>query len=135
MDGGSVYLEATDTTGRLWQIALDWSIAARRAGETCLSIDGVKLRARSAEEADWIESLRCAHIAVTDNTSAPQPSVQERIVLPTDAKTYLKAVDQDPGSALTALRDDLLQKLQSPQHGRQPPASSESRRSGRLPLP
>ena len=133
MDGGSVYLQATDTAGRRWQISLDWSIAAQRAGETSLSIDGIKLRVRSAEEAEWTENLRCAHIAAADNGSDPQPLARERIVLAPDAKAYLEAVDQDPGSALAALRDDLLQKLQSPQHGRQISASSESRRSGQLP--
>jgi len=135
MDGGSVYLETTDTTGRMRQVALDWSIAAQRAGTTCLSIDGTKLRAGGAEETEWIEILRCADVPEADGTAAPQPPAHKRIVLAPDAKAYLGAIDKGPRSALLALRDDLLEKLQSPQHRQQLPDSSSTQRSGRLPLP
>jgi hypothetical protein len=135
MDGGSVFLEATDADARPWQISLDWSIAANRAGKTSLSVNGTKLSAGGAEEAEWIESLRCAEIAGADGPTQSPPSPQKRIVLAPDAKAYLDAVDKEPRSALLALRDDLLQKLQSPQHRQQSPASSASRRSGPLPLP
>ena len=135
MDGGSVYLEATDAAGRLWQISLDWSIAAKRAGNTSLSINGTKLEAGGAEEAEWIESLRCTDIAGADVSALSPLSAPKRIVLAPDAKAYLDAIDRSPRSALLALRDDLLQKLQSPQHRQQLPASNPSHRSGPLPLP
>jgi hypothetical protein len=135
MDGGSVHLEATDAAGRPWQISLDWSIAANRAGNTSLSINGTKLQAGGAEEAEWIERLRCADVAGADGSAPSPPSAQKRIVLAPDAKAYLDAIDQGPRSALLALRDDLLHKLQSPQHKQQLPATSTSRRSGPLPLP
>jgi len=140
MDGGSVYLEGTDATGRMMRISLDWSIAAQQAGETSLTIDGMKLQPGSVEEMEWIDTLRCARIAGADATSGvPSPS-PKRIVLAADAKAYLEAMDQGPRSALSALLDDLLQKLQSPLHRREAgsgvtPASGESRRSGPLPLP
>lgn len=132
MDGGSVYLEATDDTRQAWQISLDWSIAANRAGKTSLSVNGTQLQAGCAEEAEWIESLRCAEIAGADGSTRSPSSPQKRIVLAADAKAYLDAIDKGPRSALMALRDDLIQKLQSPQHRQQLPAS---RRSGPLPLP
>src|SRR2546423_324803 len=91
MDGGSVYLEATDAAGRPWQISLDWSIAANRAGNTSLSINDTKLQAGGAEEAEWIESLRCADAAGADGSTSSPPSAQKRIVLAPDAKAYLDA--------------------------------------------
>ncbi len=135
MDGGSVCLEATDGAGQSWQISLDWSIAANRTGNTSLSINGTKLQAGGAEEAEWIESLRSAEVAGADGSAQSPSSTQKRIVLAPDAKAYLEAIDKGPRSALLALREDLLQKLQSPQHRQQLPASSASRRSGPLPLP
>ena len=140
MDGGSVYLEATDATGGLLRISLDWSVAAQRAGGTFLTIEGAKIQPGSAEETEWIETLRCAQIAGADESPSVPSSSPSRIVLAADAKAYLEAIDQGPRSALSALRDDLLQKAQSPLHRREPgssatPASGESRRSGPLPLP
>jgi hypothetical protein len=140
MDGGSVYLEATDATGQLLRISLDWSIAAQQGGVTFLTIDGVKIQPGSETETEWIESLRCAQIGVADDTSPVPSTPPKRVVLATDAKAYLEAIDQGPRSALSALRDDLLQKVESPLHRRETgssatPASGESRRSGPLPLP
>ena len=139
MDGGSVYLEATDTTtGGLLRISLEWSIAAKRAGATFLIIDGVRIRPGSKEEAEWIDTLQRAQIAGADATVPSSPS--KRIFYAADAKTYIEAIDQGPQSALSTLRDDLLQKVQSPLHRREggssaAPSSGESRRSGPLPLP
>jgi hypothetical protein len=132
MDGGSVYLEAADADGRQWKIYLDWSIAAQQAGSTSLSINCTKLQAGSAEEAEWTEALRCAHLAGAESTP---PSAQKPIVLAPDAKAYIDAMDKGPRSALLALRDDLLRKLESPQHTQQLPASKAPERSGPLPLP
>jgi hypothetical protein len=135
MDGGSICLEAVDASGQPWRVSLDWSIAAQRAGNTSLSINGTKLQAGGAEEADWIEILCCADIAGAEDCAPSPPPAQKRIVLAPDAKVYLDAIDKRPHSALLALRDDLLEKLQSPQHRQQLPESSSTRRSGRLPLP
>jgi hypothetical protein len=129
MDGGSVYLEATDTAGQSWQISLDWSIAAKHNGNTTLSINGTKLKAAGVEEVEWIESLRRAEIAGADRPAQTPPTLQNRVVLAPDAKTYLDAMDNGPRSALLALREDLLQKLQSPQHRNQLPASMISLKS------
>lgn len=111
MDGGSVYLEASDITGRMLEISLDWSIDARRAGATFLAIDGAKLQPGSEEEREWIETLRHAEIAGEDERSAGPSLSPRRIVLAPDAKTYFEAIDTGPRSALIALRDDLLQKV------------------------
>ena len=140
MDGGSVYLEATDATGCLLCIYLDWSIAAQRAGGTILTIKDASIQPGSAEETEWIETLRCAHIAGADETSSVPTSSPSRVIVAADAKAYLDAIDQGPRSALSALRDDLLQKIQSSLHRREPgsraaPALGDSRRSGPLPLP
>ena len=111
------------------------SIGAKGAGKTSLSVNGTKLPAGGTEEAEWIESLRCAEITGANGSTASPSTPQKRIVLAPDAKIYLDAVDEGPRSALVALRDDLLQKLQSVQHRQQSPASSASPRSGPLPLP
>src|SRR4051794_23913667 len=94
MDGGSVNLEATDAARRPWQISLDWSIGAKRAGKTSLTINGTKLQAGGAEEAEWIERLRGAEIAGADGPAPSPPPPQKRIVLAPDAKAYFDAIDK-----------------------------------------
>lgn len=139
MDGGSVYLEATDATGRLLRISLNWSIDAQRKGATRLTIDGVEVRPGSADETEWIECLQRAQIAAADDPATVSPPPAKRVVLAADAKTYFAAIDQGPRSALSALRDDLLRKIKSPAHGRNVGANfglaGEAGRPGPLPLP
>lgn len=135
MDGGSVHLEATDATGRPLSVRLDWSITAQRTGSTFLAIDHVRLQPGSAEETEWIEALRVAEIAAPKSASpAPSPP-PKRIVLAPDAKAFLDAIGQGPNAALAALRDSLLQKVQSPTHKREAVANLDSSRKGPLPLP
>lgn len=137
MDGGSVSLEAIDTTGRLLRITLDWSIDAQRRGATRLAVDGLEIRPGSAEEAGLIESLRGAQVTGADEPADIPPP--KRVAFARDAKAYLEAIDRGPRSALSALRDDLLRKVESPVHKREVRprflAPGESRRSGPLPLP
>jgi hypothetical protein len=140
MDGGSVYLEATDATGRLLRISLDWSMVAQQAGTTFLTINDVKIRPGSEEEAECIEALRSAQIVGADETLTVPSSFPKRTVFAADAKVYFEALDRGPRSALSVLRDDLLQKVQTPLHKREAgstaaPSSGESRRSRPLPLP
>jgi hypothetical protein len=116
MDGGFVHLRGTDAAGRPWQVLLDWSIAAQKAGITGLSIDGTKVQAGRSEEAEWIESLRCAEIARIDDSVSSPLAGQTSLILAEDAKAYIEAAQKGPRSALMTLRDDLLKKIQSPQH-------------------
>jgi hypothetical protein len=134
MDGGSVSLRATDAAGRTLRILLEWSIAAQEAGATLLTIDDVGVRPGSEDERQWIEDLRSAHIEGEDGPPVTSPPPR-RIVLARDVKAYLEAIDKGPHSALSALRDDLLQKLESPQHRRRTEPPNEPLQSRPLPLP
>jgi len=82
MDGGSIALEALDAAHRTLRIRLDWSIAAQRAGTTCLAIDQAKVARGSLEEARWIEVLRSAHIDGGDRIAFLRDSVLEKLQSP-----------------------------------------------------
>lgn len=132
MDGGSVHLQATGDNGQPLRICLDWSINAQRTSTTCLTINDTKLQPGSADEAEWINLLRNAEIARPNRTSEVPSPPANRLVMAPDAKAYLDAIDKGPHAALAALRDSLLQKLQSPVHKWEVNASTKTRRQGQL---
>jgi hypothetical protein len=135
MDGGSVFLQATDAAGRTLRIDLEWSIDAQRAGATFLTIDDVTIQPGGEDEIQWIEDLRSARIDYGDAspvTSSP-PTRPPRAILAPDAKAYLEA--EGPQKALSVLRDDLLRKLESPLHRRRTETSDKPLQSRPLPLP
>jgi hypothetical protein len=132
MDGGSVFLQATDAAGRTLRIVLEWSIAAQQACATFLTIDDVKIQPGGEDEMQWIENLRSARIEYGDASPVTSPR-PPRIILAPDAKAYLEA--EGPQQALSVLRDDLLHKLESPLHRRRTETSDKPLQSRTLPLP
>jgi hypothetical protein len=116
MDGGSVFLDASDDLGQRRHILLDWSLAAQRDRRTCLRVDEDRLPVGGSEERAWIEAIASAAIAPTHASSDAEKIGSHRLVLASDAKAVFEVGARGPAAGLAALRDSLLEKICSTRH-------------------
>jgi len=123
MDGGSIYLNATDAEGKELSFYLNWSIDAQRKAQTSWSVNGNPIPPGSPEESQWLDRIRNATIVSKDRppTEEKPPVPKRLILLPPGDAAYIEAIDQGPQSALQALTNRLIENITSDQHqNRQP---------------